>query len=164
MRNITLRFLSSLFWLVSIVFFSGGLVAIWHTPTQMENGKILRDTTMNPAVEFVISYHSKTGRLPSYSEFENWKKNKGRDNEALFLILSGSAPTDWPFDEIKEDNFGIGVWHGEWNEYYSSAKDHYTSDDFGWLDGIKIMLLFWLVSVIFYALGNRLYNQTVLSN
>lgn len=119
---------------------------------------------MNSAVDFVNNFNVNNGRLPTDIEFEYWKNSNASDNSAIFLVTRGQAPDDWPFDEIKQGGFGVSAWRGDWNEYYSSDQNDYTADNYDWLEGIKGMLLMWLVSIIFYVIGTRLYNQTVMSN
>jgi hypothetical protein len=81
------------------------------------------------AIQFVENHKAKTGRVPSFDIFEQWKLASGQENRALFLQTTGSmASQDCPFGSVPSGSYGISDWRGEWFDCYAAWEKAYSFD------------------------------------
>jgi hypothetical protein len=165
-----LTFLWVAFWLYA------GVSMFLDTPKQMESDRIFIEKQIKPSVDFVKNFKSINGRLPNNREYYTWQREYHKDyssdlTQQIDSLIPGFGTVKYirkltdvvsnDFDKFKNadwnKDFAIGVWRGEWMEYYFSWTGKYDSNNYSWQDGfiglsvitgIAIFpLLFWWIGI-----------------
>lgn len=102
------------------------------------NGRKIQQSFKN-AVEFTDTFHQENDRLPSEAEFDNWanlQTKSNRSHSEMFLetnldqiksrLNNPKEPLLQDFGAPRDGSYIIGLWRGEWNEYYVSWKQETT--------------------------------------
>jgi hypothetical protein len=125
----------------------------------------------------VKNFKITSGRLPNYREYYTWRRDYYKDyssdltqqvdslipglgtkqyirklSDAISNDYEKFKNTDWSKD------FAIGVWRGEWTEYYFSWTDNYDSNNYSWYDGfigLAVMLGIGILPLLFWWLYIR---------
>lgn len=158
------------FWL------SIGVSMFLDTPKQIASDKKFIETEIKPSVDFVNNFKITNGRFPNNREYYTWQREYHKDyssdltqhvdslipglgHKQYIRKLSDVVSND--YDKFKNvdwnKNFAIGVWRGEWTEYYFSWTDNYDSNNYFWKDGFTglfvmvgigiLPLLFWYLNI-----------------
>lgn len=134
-----MRFLfimAALLWLMSWI--TIGVISLFQVPNQMARDKAFIEQEIKPSVELVKSFRKQHHRLPTDKEFDSIA-TKHNGSVSYIRQLSGivTEEDEQKFKQINWDNnFAIGVWRGEWEEYYLSWSDSYESNNYSWKDGL----------------------------
>jgi len=159
-----LTFLWLAFWLFI------GTVMFLETPRQIESDKQFVEKEIKPSVDFIKNFKTTHNRLPTNREYYTWRREYHKDyssdltqqvdslipelgnkqyirklNDVVIDDYGKFKNTDWTKD------FAIGVWRGEWTEYYFSWSDSYDSNNYSWLDsflGLLQMYIYGLLPLI----------------
>lgn len=148
-----LTFIWTGFWLLI------GSVAIFNTSGQIERDKDFVKTQIKPAVDWTNQFKNDSARLPTYLEFFTWEKEFYNDYStgltlkadssisALGLIHYIRRTSDIVSQDLPRFNkanwtkdFSIGVWRGDWMEYYYSWDGSYDTNNYSWGDSFKMLL------------------------
>jgi hypothetical protein len=150
-----------------------GIGVLWDTPRQIGRDNIFIHNQIKPAVDFVRGFQSDSNRLPTKRQFYTWKSNFYKDYPRALNKTNDSTITYLPdvnyirnnSDVIENDahkfknadwtkDYAIGVWRGEWMEYYFSWSNSYDTNNYSWGDGFMVLavcfgigilpLIFWL--------------------
>jgi hypothetical protein len=161
-----LTFLWLIFWLYA------GVSMFLDTPKQMASDKMFIESEIKPSVDFVNTFKRTNGRLPNNREYYTWQRDFHKDyssdlTQQLDSLIPGLGTKQYirklsdvistDYDKFKNadwnKDFAIGVWRGEWTEYYFSWTDSYDTNNYSWTDGyigLAVMtgigvfpLLFW---------------------
>ncbi|WP_018477464.1 hypothetical protein [Pontibacter roseus] len=149
----TLLLVMALMWAAFVL-----LIGFWmflYTPEQIEKDKIFVEEELRPAVSFVKSFKKENNRLPSNREFYTWERDYYNDyssdlNQDADSLVAGLGRvqyirnnSDIASDDLQkfkqadwDKDFAIGVWRGDWWEYYYSWTDSYDTNSYSWDDGI----------------------------
>lgn len=160
-----------IFWL-----YIGALVFL-DTPKQKASDKKFIETEIKPSVDFVKNFKTKNGRLPNYREYYSWQREYHKDyssdlTQEVDSLIPGLGTKQYirklsdvvsnDYDRFKyidwDKDFAIGVWRGEWTEYYFSWTDNYNSNNYSWKDGfggLTIMFGIGILPVLFWFLNGR---------
>ena len=58
------------------------------------------------------------------------------------VILKIEENIDW------DNNYMLSAWRGEWNEFYCSWNNEFSTDEYGWDDGIIALIIFCIIGII----------------
>lgn len=96
------------------------------------------------AANYVKEYRRQHGDFPAAATFERAAKGISGFMLLPSLHLTQPKDRDFKFPEWPESdtNFAIGVWVGEWSEFYDSASGKTTLDD-------QASVIFWLRDALF---------------
>ncbi len=166
-----LTFLWIAFWLFI------GISLVLDTPDQISSDKKFIKEEIMPSVNFVKEFQTNNDRLPNYREYYTWLRDHYKDyssdltQQVDSLIpsfgkhqyirkLSDVVSNDYTkFKDVDwNKDFAIGVWRGEWSEYYFSWTDSYDSNNFTWRDGfigLAIYLGIGILPLIFWGVHIR---------
>jgi len=133
-----------------------GIGLFLETPNQIEKDNEFIKNKLKPCVEFVQNFEKENKRLPNYREFYVWDRNFFKDytgggdslismygkyirseNNIISNDLGKFEKANWKTD------YAIGIWRGEWMEYYFSWTDSYDTNNYSW-NGAFIGLLIYL--------------------
>lgn len=125
------------------------------TPKQITSHKKYIETEIKPSVDFVKKFKVNNGRLPNNREYYSWESEYYKDYSSdltqkfdslipdmstKFYIRKTSDALANDYEKFKnadwEKDFAIGVWNGEWTQYYFSWTDEYVESNFTWTDGL----------------------------
>jgi hypothetical protein len=56
-------------------------------------------------------------------------------------------------------NFAIGVWRGEWMEYYFSWSNSYDTNNYSWKDGLISLFAYCSIGLLPFIFWWRLYRK-----
>ena len=145
-----LTFIWLTFWLY------GGILMFLETPIQIEKDKSFIKTEIKPSVDFIKKFNQNNGRLPNNREYYTWHRSFYKDyssdlTQKVDSLIPGFGPNVYIrklSDVVNNDHnkfkkadwnkdFAIGVWRGEWTEYYFSWTDSYDSNKYSWKDGYE---------------------------
>jgi len=143
-----LTFLWLVFWLYA------GVSMVLDTPEQIASDKKFIEKEIKPSVDFVKNFKTINGRLPNNREYYTWQREYYKDyssdlTQQVDSLIPGLGSKQYirkltdavsnDYDKFKNadwnKDFAIGVWRGEWSEYYFSWTDSYDSNNYSWLDG-----------------------------
>ena len=161
----------TLFW------FFIGISSLRDTPKQIDKDKNFVQTKIKPAVDFTNQFKKDSSRLPTNREFYTWEREYYKDyssnlNQKADSLISDFAEVNYirhnsnilTDDQYKFKNvdwtkdFAIGVWRGEWMEYYYSWNNRYDTNNYSWRDGFISLLVYCgigLLPFIFWLLFYR---------
>ncbi|MFA7380809.1 MAG: hypothetical protein WC150_10120 [Bacteroidia bacterium] len=153
----TLTFLWIAFWL-----FIGTLMFL-ETPLQIERDKLFIEEEIKPSVDFIKNFKETNNRLPTKREYYTWQRDYHKDyssdlTQQVDSLIAGPGTKQYirkMNDVLSEDyskfknadwtkDFAIGVWRGEWTEYYFSWSDSYDTNNYSWKGGFVSALLTYL--------------------
>ena len=140
-------------WIALFVFL--GISMLLETPKQISRDKTFIEEEIKPSVDFVKDFYSKNKRLPTNREFFTWERDYYKDYTSdltlpvdslipglgrVQYIRQGSDVVTDDLDKFKnanwEKDFAIGVWRGDWWEYYFSWSDSYDTNNYSLYGGI----------------------------
>ena len=153
-----------------------GVIRFLDTPKYIERDKKFIENNIKPSVNFVKNFKKTNGRLPNNREYYTWRREfykdysidltqqvdsliPGLENKEYIRKLADAVSND--YDKFKNadwnNDFAIGVWRGEWTEYYFSWTDSYETNNYSLTDGyigLAVMsgigvspLLFWWLNI-----------------
>ncbi|MBK8551214.1 MAG: hypothetical protein IPL53_09215 [Ignavibacteria bacterium] len=185
MRTV-LKILTSLWialWLVL------GTLMFLETPKQIEKDKKFIADEIKPSVDFVKNFKMTNNRLPTNREYYNWQREYFKDYSSdmkqqvdsltpgfgrnRYIRKLTDVVIDDDYSKFKNadwnKDFAIGIWRGEWTEYYFSWTDNYDSNNYSWGDGffgLAIMIGIGLFPLLFWwrDYRQRLYSASVVCN
>lgn len=177
----TLLLVLALLWAAFMIFM--GFSILLYTPKQINKDKIFTEEKIGPAVNFVKSFQRANNRLPSNREFYTWDRGHyndytsalPQDSDSLVSSLGSvqyiRKKSDIVTDDLQkfkganwDNDYAIGVWRGEWWEYYYSWTDSYDTNSYSWYDGVIGLLwtsfigVFPLLLLWFYRRKSRTHN------
>jgi hypothetical protein len=139
-------------WIAFWVFI--GISWLLDTPDQIISDKKFIEEKIKPSVDFVKGFKTKNVRLPNYREYYTWHRDYYKDyssdltqqvdslipelgmNQYIRKLSDVVINDHNKFKNVDWDkDFAIGVWRGEWAEYYFSWSDSYDCNNFSWYDG-----------------------------
>jgi hypothetical protein len=131
-----------------------GIGVFLDTPGQIRRDSIFVQTQIKPAVNFVRQFQMDSNKLPSKRQFYIWESKFYKDYSSVLNKPNDSTISDLPYvDYIRDkssvvDNdahkfknadwtkdYAIGVWRGDWMEYYFSWSNSYDTNNYSWVDG-----------------------------
>jgi hypothetical protein len=148
--RITVVYPLTTIWLA--IFVWAGISFIKDAPIQIQKDKDFIKQQINPNVVTVDSFKTINRRLPSVKEFEQIKQgNSGYLGNQIYIRDSNLVAK-----EIKEkvkgmnwaNDYVIGVWRGEWMEYYISRNHEYITNNYNLKDGYKDMAFSFIVAIV----------------
>lgn len=119
----------------------------------------------NKAFEF----KSKNGRFPSNQEFDSWAEELSKFGfyGEIMEYYVDSYPDEiiQQFGRPKENGFILGVWRGEWSEYYSSWTRQSTlpkkkSDYYITANRLTDMLFLCSLSIVLFVFAHFLVSKS----
>lgn len=139
------------------------------TPMQIASDKKFINTEIKPSVDFVKNFKTIYDRLPNYREYYTWRRKYYKDYSGdltqqvdSLIPEHGTKPYIRKLSDVLTNDYGkfknvdwkkdfaIGVWRGEWTEYYFSWTDSYDSNNFSLRDGFFISAI--LAGIGFFPL------------
>jgi hypothetical protein len=124
-------------WLTVWLYLAG--LHLLEVPNQIAKDRAFVENEMMPLVEFIKSFKLKKSRLPTSEEFNKWTRDAMPEARGITYIRSLAnvlgndknkfEGVDWT------NNFAVGIWRGEWEEYYFSWNDKYDVNTYTWKDG-----------------------------
>jgi hypothetical protein len=136
----TLLKILTILWIAFWLFI--GISLVLDTPDQISSDKKFIEEEIMPSVTFVKEFQTNNDRLPNYREYYTWLRDYYKDyssdltQQVDSLIpsfgkhqyirkLSDVVSNDYTkFKDVDwNKDFAIGVWRGEWSEYYFSWTD-----------------------------------------
>jgi hypothetical protein len=176
----TLLKILTFFWLAFWLY--AGVSMLLDTPEQIASDKKFIEMKIKPSVDFVKNFKTINGRLPNYREYYTWHREYYKDyssdlKQQVDSLIPGFGPNQYirkltdavsnDYDKFKNvdwnKDFAIGVWRGEWSEYYFSWTDSYDSNNYSWLDGfigLASMTGIGIFPLIFWWLDIRKKRKT----
>ncbi len=157
-----MRLLLTILTALWIVFFlSMGAEMFLDTPREIQNDKDFINQKIKPSVDFVKKFKQENNCLPSSDEFNkrestglyNYPQYIRADSDVVSNDLAKFKDADWKKD------FAIGVWRGEWEEYYFSWTDKYDSNNSSWAGAFMSLLYSIIIGALplsFWYLRHRL--------
>ena len=153
-----------------------GTKSLFDTSKQIDKDKNFIQTKIKPSVDFVNNFKKSYNRLPTNREYYTWERDYYKDYSSDLNQKNDSLISEFGLvnyirknsdvianDQFKFKNadwkkdFAIGVWRGEWMEYYYSWNDSYETNNYSWSDsyisffmfcGIALLpFIFWLYKV-----------------
>jgi hypothetical protein len=144
------------------------------TPYQIEKDKEFIEKQINPCIDFVENFKIENNRLPNYREFYTWERDYFKDytsdlKQEIDSLIPGMGSVQYlrstygiisnDLGKFKEANwrndYAIGVWRGDWVEYYFSWNKTYDTNNYSWANGFSalitltgiglIPLVFWVI-------------------
>ena len=131
-----------------------GIGIFKDTPYQIKKDKEFVENEIKPCVDFVESFKTENSRLPNYREFFTWERDYFKDytsdlKQEIDSLIPGMGRIQYirsengiisnDVNKFKEANwktdYAIGVWRGDWMEYYFSWNNTYDTNNYSWKDG-----------------------------
>lgn len=131
-----------------------GVSMFLDTPNQIASDQNFVASEIKPSVDFVNTFKRTNGRLPNYREYYTWQRDFHEDyssdlTQQVDSLIPGLGTIQYIrklSDVISNDydkftnadwnkDFAIGVWRGEWTEYYFSWTNSYDTNNYSWADG-----------------------------
>lgn len=166
-----LTFLWLTFWLFA------GIFMLLDTPVQTAKDKDFIEKEIKPSVDFVKNFKTSNDRFPNYREYYTWQREYYKDyssdlTQNVDSLISGLGRKQYirkltdvasnDYEKFKnadwKKDFAIGVWRGEWTEYYFSWTDHYDSNNYSWKDrfiGFTVMIIIGIFPLLFWWLAKK---------
>jgi hypothetical protein len=174
-----MRIIAAIFTIIWTGFwFFIGISSLLVTPKQINKDKNFVDTKLKPAVEFTKQFKKDSGRLPNNREFYNWEREYYNDYSSDLTQKSDSLIPDfgtvqyirhtsdvidgeqWKFKSADwKKDFSIGVWRGEWMEYYYSWDNSYDTNNYSWRGAYISLFAYCLLGLLPFIFWWRFYNQ-----
>ncbi len=162
-------------WIVFWLFF--GTAMFLETPRQIESDKQFVEKEIKPSVDFIKNFKTTNNRLPTNREYYTWQREYHKDyssdlTQQVDSLIPGLGTKKYirKLNDVVSDDYGkfknadwtkdfaIGVWRGEWTEYYVSWSDSYDTNNYSWLDsffGLLLMYIFGLLPLIIWWRDSR---------
>lgn len=162
-------------WLAFWVFI--GTVMFLETPKQIERDKLFVENEIKPSVDFIKNFKTKNNKLPTNREYYTWQREYHRDyssdlTQQFDSLIPGFGTRQYirKLNDVVNDDYGkfknadwtkdfaIGVWRGDWTEYYFSWSDSYDTNNFSSIGSFVSLLLtcIWgLLPLIIWWRNNR---------
>ncbi|WP_353568556.1 hypothetical protein [Haloferula sargassicola] len=87
------------------------------TLKQSRKDRAFVETELVPLARYVEGFRDSQHRLPSEDEFKRWA-DTNRENKAVWYFTERpSFMSDWG---TPDRDFVVGMWRGEWVQYYRS--------------------------------------------
>lgn len=143
------------------------------TINQPKKDKKIKEDNLKPAVIFIDNYLEKNKRLPTKEEFDKWQmeyfsleKEISINNKIDSLIKTNpqwalridyyTSPKSFPKEVIEsyckndsKNSYVLSIWRGEWDEYYISWINHYTTDYSYWnRDSFIVFFIFLFIGLL----------------
>lgn len=170
-----LTFLWLAFWIYA------GVSMFLDTPEQIASDKTFIEEEIKPSVDFVKNFKTANGRLPDNREYYTWQREYYKDyssdlTKQIDSLIPGlgsriyirklSDVVSNDHDKFKNadwsKDFAIGVWRGEWTEYYFSWTDNYNRNNYSWQDGfigLAVMIIIGIIPILFWWVNIRKRNK-----
>lgn len=141
-----------------------GVLIFIETPEQIERDRLFIENEIKPSVTFIEDFKQKHYRLPSNREYYSWRREFHEDytsdmNQPVDSLISPNGcyirkseniivgdvginnahlleGVDW------SKEYAIGIWRGEWFEYYFSWNKTYYTNNYNWAKATFSMLFF----------------------
>ncbi len=136
-----------------------GIGIFKDTPYQIKKDKEFVENEIKPCVDFVESFKTENSRLPNYREFFTWERDYFNDytsdlKQEIDSLIPGMGRVQYirsnygiisnDINKFKEANwrtdYAIGVWRGDWMEYYFSWNKTYDTNNYSWSDGSTTLM------------------------
>jgi hypothetical protein len=129
------------FWL--FICFLFGIISLFSVPDQMKKDRQFIEKEIKPSILVANNFKAKFKRLPTCTEFDSLVFHKYssrilRDNKDLTEDIKSYKIPD-------SNSFIIGVWRGEWEEYYISWLNKFITNNYKWEDGFKGLFVFLII-------------------
>jgi len=161
----------SIIWL--IIFFLLAYGSFTLSSNQPQKNEKFKEENLKPAVIFINNYLENNKRLPTNEEFDKWQMEYFSLDEEIpinpkidSLIKTNpqwalridyyTSPKSFP-KEVNE-NYGknnsknsyvLSTWRGEWDEYYVSWINYYTTDYSHWTrDSFIVLFIFLFIGLL----------------
>lgn len=138
---------------------STAVVMFIETPKQIKRDKEFSETQIKPSVNFVKKFKVTNGRLPNNREYYTWQREFHKDyssdlTQKIDSLIPGLGKISYirnlqnvdvnDYKKFENANwntdFAIGVWRGEWTEYYFSWSEDYNTNHYNWFTSILVSL------------------------
>jgi len=153
-----------LFWVIL------GIIMFADTQNQINQDKEFIENEIKPSVEFIKKFRTENDRLPLNREYYTWRREYHKDyssdlKQSNDLLIAPGGPyirksSDVVIGELGiedqsvldnidwKNDFVIGIWRGEWNEYYFSSNDKYFGNGYSWNDGLVSLLISFTIGIL----------------
>ena len=155
-----------------------GVSSFVDTPKQIDKDNHFIQTKIKPAVNFTNQFIKDSNRLPTKREFYTWEREYYKDyssdlNQKIDSLISDFATVNYirhKSDIVGNDqskfqkadwtkDFAIGVWRGEWMEYYYSWNKQYDINNYSWSDGYISLVVYFGIGLLPFIFWWRFYRQ-----
>jgi len=155
-----LTFLWLAFWLFI------GTSMYLETPGQIDKDKQFIEKEIKPSVDFIKNFKATNNRLPTNREYYTWQREYHKDyssdlTQQVDSLIPGHGTKRYIrklSDVANEDHekfknadwtkdFAIGVWRGEWTEYYFSWTDSYDANHSTWFNSSFGLILMFVIGL-----------------
>ncbi len=155
-----------------------GVNSLLDTSKQIERDRNFAQTQIKPSVDFVNNFKKSYNKLPTNREVYTWERDHYKDyssdlNQRDDSLISGFGPVNYirkSSDVISNDqsrftnanwkkDFAIGVWRGEWMEYYYSWNDSYETNNYSWSDGFISLFVFTTIGLVPFVFWFYFYER-----
>jgi len=156
-----LTFLWLAFWLFI------GTSMYLETPGQIDKDKQFIEKEIKPSVDFIKNFKATNNRLPTNREYYTWQREYHKDyssdlTQQVDSLIPGlgtkryirklSDVANEDHDKFKNadwtKDFAIGVWRGEWTEYYYSWTDSYDANHYTWFNSSFSLILMFVIGLL----------------
>jgi len=153
MSKLTRKILINFFLIAWLCFFTwAGVNILLSNPKQIARDKDFITNEINPNIKTIDSFKFANHRLPTVAEFHKIKHGNS-DNLGNANYVKQYKDVD---DDVKSyvknidwsDNYVLGVWRGDWWEYYISYQHKYVTNDTRQSDGFIALLEFIVIGLI----------------
>jgi len=145
-----------------------GIRIFMDTPGQIEKEKSVIENELKPSVDFISNFKNTNKRLPTSDEFYTWENGYYNDSSTEASDVTKISYITSKEDVIIDDqrkfenadwtkDYAIGIWRGDWNDYYFSWTNSYETNGYTWFDRIigfiaifaigLVPLLFWWIKI-----------------
>jgi hypothetical protein len=168
-------------WIASWLYI--GTAMFLETPGQIERDKQFIEKEIKPSVDFINNFKVTNNRLPTNREYYTWQREYHKDyssdlTQQVDSLIPGLGTKQYIRklkDVVSDDyskfknadwtnDFAIGVWRGEWTEYYFSWSDSYDTNNYSWRDsffGLLLMYTFGLLPLIIWWHDSRQRKKSI---
>ncbi|AKQ45032.1 hypothetical protein TH63_04330 [Rufibacter radiotolerans] len=165
----------SIIWAVFILIY--GFSIFLDTPNQIQRNIDFVEKNIKPSVIFINQFKVENGRLPSNREYFTWHRDYYEDytsdlNQKVDSLIPGLGRRQYirhiaqvvSGDEYKfkkadwKKDYAIGLWNGDYWEYYFSWSNSYERTSNSWQDGyigLGITTTLGLIPLIIWLFINK---------
>ena len=144
-----------------------GIGIFIDTPDQITKDKEFIDSKLMPCVDFVKNFDKENNRLPNYREFYVWERHFFKDytsdlTQEVDSLIPGMGTIQYirsknniiindlnKFEKANwQTDYAIGIWRGEWTEYYFSWTDSYDTNNYSWKGAFIGLIIYLGIGII----------------
>ena len=164
-------FLLSVIWLLIFLFMGFGLFS--SSIKQPQKDRDFKEEYLKPSVVYINGFLNNNSRLPTNEEFDKWQMEYFSLNKEIpinpridsliktnpqwalrirYYTSSKSFPKEVIENYGKNDSkysYVLSTWRGEWDEYYVSWINYYTTDYSHWTrDSFIVLFIFLFIGLL----------------